>query len=644
MSATEWTFGDDRLRCELRREGEHLSFSMRDLRSGRNWGPAPLLALEIHDRALQRTVRFGDYRIDAVEAVDGGVHVIVGEGLRKISIGLWLRVRNGELDVLLPPLEIYERWPDHFRLFAIDLLPGFLSVGADGTLILPIGEGALCRPAGKPAVQDRFLVYLEQARWEICSLLPLAGAHDPRGGLALLALEGDCDAECRVATDGQGRGSVGFAFSLRRYCPDPVDFDNRRFLFAPIPPEADPARFAAKRLRRHVMETLGKPTLKQRAAESPHVAYALQTFTTKTWHGMENEGWEMVNRDKSNPVTYQSAMTFAETAALLRRLREAGVDKLHVIVNGYQPRGHDGLYPTRFPIDERPGGESGFRSLIGSAKGLGYEISVHDDFMMNVPHSPDYDPDTVIRDLFGEPLVSGWWGGGLEYQTWGLALPDSKLGGHLERMRNLGLNGMYYCDYMLRPLEVNYHPRWRGPRSHSARGQVRILNEARRVFGAVSTELGTYPAALAVDSVCSAQGRPLPADWPLAKLVDQFVPLWSYVFHGLVLQGGGNLTWRGVMDLILKGLHLHEAFSARFVKIPVLDDKRVAAYAAFYKLGVTRFGYLQAEELTEWATPEPGVQTSVFGDGTRVRADFNTLRLEVDGQEIKAPAGLLPEQ
>ncbi|MBS3764025.1 MAG: hypothetical protein KGZ25_12065, partial [Planctomycetes bacterium] len=213
---------------------------------------------------------------------------------------------------------------------------------------------------------------------------------------------------------------MGFAARLRHEWPDPIDIGHRRYVYSSMGPDDDPVHFTARRLRRYVQEELGKPTVKERAAELPEVDYMLKSISLKAWHAMENEGAEMANRDKSNPITYQSAMTFDETKIQLQRLRKGGIDKMHVFVNGYQPRGHDGLYPSRFPIDERAGGEEKFRELVRFGKEMGCHMSVHDDFMMNLPHSPDYDPDVVIRDKYGEPLPGGWWGGGVEYQTWGL--------------------------------------------------------------------------------------------------------------------------------------------------------------------------------------------------------------------------------
>ena len=73
------------------------------------------------------------------------------------------------------------------------------------------------------------------------------------------------------------------------------------------------------------------------------------------------------------------------------------------------------------------------------------------------------------------------------------ALPPARLEKHLARVRDLGVHGMYYADYMMQPLEVNYHPRWRGPRGHHNRGMVRVLDACREAFGACATEFRTFP-------------------------------------------------------------------------------------------------------------------------------------------------------
>lgn len=643
MNATEqWTLEDGALKLTLQKEPSHLTAVVTDKANGITWGPVPLLALEVHDKTLRRETRLEKYRVDVVEPQFDGLHVIVGDAAHCVLVGLWFRLINGELSVTLSLPEVYERRPAHFRLFAIDLLPGLLTVNAAGRLLMPIGGGAFCSPADKPKIQDRFLIYLEQDRWELGTTLPYGAVETPRGGMMMLARQGAADAQCRVATDGKGAGQLNFAFSLRRFWPDPVDFDTREFRFIPVPKGADLPMFCATRLRRHALEDLGKKPLKERAAESPEVAYVLNAYTIKPFYARENEGMEGRGLNVGSPISFILGMTFDECRDNLTRLRKAGIEQAYCQNVAWNARGHDGLYPARFPIDERLGGESRFRELIryGNEE-LGYHMCVHDNFSMNIPHAPNYDPDVLIHDMFGEPLLSGWWGGGLEYQTWGLALPHDRLEGHLERMQGLGLRGMYYCDYMMRPLEVNYHPRWKGPRSHSAKGQVRVLKAAQKMFGAVATEYGSMPVIVAADYVCGSGGRYVEASWPIKQLIDQFVPVWDLTVQGLIFSEQTGLSWESAMRAVLFGKHIRDEWTVRSaVRHAPLDDARIAKEVAMYELCLKRFGRLQTEFITAFSEPAPKVQCTTFSDGTQVSADFGKGELLVNGKRIDRPAAL----
>lgn len=633
---------DKRLSCRIERGADDLQCTLQDKATGATWGPTRLLALEIHDKTLRREERFETYQIERCEAGEDRCHIVVGRADGGVLVGLHLALEEGELVLRIAVPEIYERRPEHFRLFAVDLLPELMQAGPDGTILLPLGSGTTFSPRGKAACEDRFLIYLEQERWELAPLLPICAAHTPQGGLLALASQGACDAQCRVATDGEGRGTVGFATSLRRDWPDPVDVNVRAVRFVPLAGDADLVHAAAARLRRHVVEDLGKTTLRARAEASPEVAYVAEALTTKMSFAQEAEGLEMAGKNGDDPVTWFLGMTFAEAEEGLKRLHQAGIEKVHTQMVGWNARGHDGLYPTRFPIDERLGGERGLRELIAAGQTLGYQISMHDNFMMNIPHAPDWDEECLTHDRYGEPLLHGWWSGGLEYQSWPLAFPRARLQGHLERVRDLGVRGLYYCDYMMQPLEVNYHPRHKGPRSACLAGQVRVWDAAREIFGAVGTEFAPLPAALHCDYVCYASGRKGRAHWPVRALMETTVPLWELALHGLLIKECVGVSWDRVQHQIAFGELPRGQWSYRNFRgnITELDDAAVARFKAVYDLSVKRFGFLRYEALTRWAEPAPGVTETAFSDGTAVTADRNTGELVVNGEDIPCPAAL----
>ena len=637
-----WTIADSALSFTVTQSENGLTAHLRDLRTGREWGPSPLLIPEVHDRSGQRTDRLETYRIDRVESGADFIHPIIGHTASGIALGIWFRLVKGELRVVLSLPEVYERIPTRYRLFAVDILPGFMDANSTGRVLTPIAGGTSFCPANKPAVRDRFLLYLEQSRWELGTVLPLCAAHDTRGGLCAIATGCAQDMECRVETDGKGTGRIGYAITLRRFWPDPVDFENRQIVYSPIRSDEDPVIATAKRLRRHAMEDWKKQPLAERRKVAPEVEYLFHAPTIRPFFGIENEGMFMQSIAKSDPVSFTCTLTFGEARQWLDKYRAAGLRQLHTEFVGWNARGHDGMYPTRFPIDERFGGETGFRELVDWGSAHGWRMNVHDNYGMTIQNTPNYDAECVIHDISGVPLLSGWWSGGDEYFSWPNAFPHARLEGHMEHLKALGIRGKTYCDYMMRPLEVNYHPRWKGPRGDHMRGQMRVMKAAQDIFGAVGTEYGIFPAAMACDSISGFGGRMGRKDWPIGQLCDRKEQTYLLAIHGLVLlETGYHPSWDYVLNAVSHGLHLRDEWAARPVpSIAVITDQGVHAMKAAVDICLGQFGHLLQEEMVSYAEPADKVRVTKFADGTEVSADFNTKELVVNGKRVERPAAL----
>lgn len=641
MTAT-CRFGDDTIEVVCTRKEASLDVECIERKSGRRWGPVPLLKLEVYAKAEFRVETAASFRIDQVEATSDGMHVTVGDRARHVRLGVWLHVRNGELVVRMPMTELYEDKPQTHRTFSVILLPGLMATR--DRLLVPAGPGYTCRVAAKPRITDRFLIYGEQPRWELLPLMPLGAAYDDQGGLLLLATEAAGEAECHAWTDGAGKGGLNFGFSIRQNWPDPVEFATREFRYIPIPPKADAMHFAAKRLRRHVMEDLGKPTLRQRIEESPELRYLRDAYTMKMFFGVENVGIMMDGQPKGDPVTFRRVMTFKECKDILGRFHAAGIDKVLTKAVGYNPRGHDGMWPTRFPIDERLGGETGFRDLIAHGTRLGYQMNVHDNQLGAYVNSPDFDVEKVIHDQWG-PMGGGEWGGGITYVLNALALPQEWIEGQMRGLKALGLQGMAYLDGMGNPLYRDYHPRHRMSRSGYAQGVQRLLKAAGSVYGAVGTECGFLYAALPADYICIAGigGIRCWPEWPVTALLDEVTPVYPLAIHGLLFieRQCGIPTWQDAMDGVLWGLHPRVEWSAHPGIMPVADEAFIARVKAVYDVGIRRFGYLQEQEILFYADSGDGMRQTRFADGTEVVADFTKGELIVNGQPVPPPAVLV---
>jgi hypothetical protein len=614
--------------------------------SGEPAARVAVLVLEVYDRAQLRVDRLERPTVDRLERVGDAIHLTVSDRSRGIVVGAWFRpLPDGGFSVSVSPAEVYECKPDLYRLFAIDVLPGLVGCGPDGELLLPVNTGVLCRPANKPRASDRFLIYGEQSRWELLPTLPVCAAQTPAGGLVVLAASGAAETECRVATDGGGNGTVGLSMFWRSHDVTPLDQSTREIRFHPMPAGADITVFTADVLRRHVTDDLGKPPLAQRAAESPEVAQLLGAYILKLFYGVQAQGQMLGDAGGStdgNVPRFLLTMTFDEAAVGLQSLRDAGVDRMYTQNVGWNFRGHDGAYPTRFPVEERVGGEAGFRALIAARHAVGDAMTVHDNYVDAYTISPDFDPELVTVDPYGQMQIRGFWGGGPSYLQWPLAFAERHLEDQMRRVRDLGVRGPYYLDGMGSPLYANHHPRHRGSRTELARGIDRLLRAARGLFGSAATETGFLYCSLTPDLVANPGGHDLVRlcrpDWPITGLLDQIVPLWQLVMSGLVVTENQGLSWTDTMRAVLLNQHPRYEWSTRPGVHPVLDRPMIGKIAARHALLIKRFGHLRTQRLVDYARDGDGVEHSRFEDGTRVSADFATGELLVNDERVARPA------
>jgi hypothetical protein len=637
-------FGDSKLCVDVELGEEVVSLRLRDPATGRVLGESPLQTLEVCDSRMPRVEFVERTRVLDRERTRDGVHLTIYDAAHDLYIGVWLAVRDGELRVVVPPAEVREGQSELYRLFAVDLLPGLMRCGARGSVLLPLNTGCVFSPSGAPETAERFMIYGDQERWELLPLLPVCAVKQPAGGLMALAVQGAADMRCNVFTDGRGGGRVNFAIVFREAWPAPVDHGEREVVFTPLARKAPLVLTAAKRLRRHVMEDLGKPTLKQRAGESPQVAYLLKSYIMKLFFGHQEVGSMLNDRAEENGrMLFKRVMTFDQALAGLRRLKAAGVEHVLTQSVGWNTRGHDGLWPTRFPIERRLGGEAGFRALMGGGRELGYHMTAHDSYAAAYA-SPDFNSEWAVHTLWREPRVTGYWGGGLQYLQWGLALPEDRVGGEMRRVQALGLEGVYYLDTIGPPLMVNYHRVHGGSRGECARGYNRFTETAKAIFGGCGIEMGYLYCTIPADSIVN-RGIPwhltlFRPEWPISRLKLERVPLWQLALHGLVVTESHGEHWQATMECILYGDTPRVEWSAEPGIMPVLDDKLIAAICAKNELCVTRFGHLVTEELVDWQRLGEQAHQTTFADGTKVVADFAASRLTVNGKAIARPKAL----
>ncbi len=620
-----------------------------DLETGTAWGPAPVAVLECLSRGEQLVApvrglipelrQDGDYIELRYAAERPGVVLVVQ-----------LRLAGGELIVTVPSQRIEQTNHDAYLLYGVDILPGLMRTDADapGHLVLPIRNGAVCYPERHQRLRDAFLVYGEQHRWWDMPMLPCCGAVRTTSQAALLAIaeSGECDAQCRVDLDGHGAGKTWFSFRYRHTPIDPVDPIDRRLRIVPLRGKDAGYQGMGRYLWRWIPRYSGRPPMAERAKTCPKLAYAASAYTLKIFHAHKD-----ITHDGSG--NYHVDTTFDQAIEQLRFLKAKGIERVWAQCVGWNLDGHDGCYPTRFPVDARLGGEPGFKRLLDAGRELGYQISVHDNYLDNYKRSPDWNSEDIVHTVYDELLCQGTWCGGQCHRSWADALPDSKLRCQLERVRDLGVDASYYIDAMGMPLELNYYPRYRdrGYRRACAEGIRRILSTAEDVFGSTGTEAGFLYVAAFTDSMGATYHS---VDYDRNELADDLVPLWCMALRGHIFYSSQHLyayaMGPGGKGMVPRLLELAElgmvprtettyVFSPWGVPVEAYADAiRMEYDLMLNRLEGLTFASLDDHRVVE-GNPRQGnhVTESRYSNGTTIDCNWAEPSLTIDGEPWPLP-------
>ncbi len=113
-----------------------------------------------------------------------------------------------------------------------------------------------------------------------------------------------------------------------------------------------------------------------------------------------------------NPANNDHHVTFDTRAEELRRLKERGLDRAYIHLDGWGRHGYDNLHPDPFPPHEGAGGAAGMKRLADTARELGYIFGVHDQYRDYYYDAPSFDLDKAVQEIDGgHPFCSVWYGG-----------------------------------------------------------------------------------------------------------------------------------------------------------------------------------------------------------------------------------------
>ena len=286
--------------------------------------------------------------------------------------------------------------------------------------------------------------------------------------------------------------------------------------------------------------------------------------------------------------------------------RTAGFDRVCIFNTGWNNKGFDSGYPTRFPVNPERGDEESFRKAAEYGRSLSpdYIFCVHDNYRDVYPNSPEFTFGEVMTDRTGGKIMGGIWRGGRCYLECGkctLKYAERDLP-HIASM--CGRGAIYLDVQGCVDLRNCCHPDHPGSRRDDAQWRLETFRIAKKYIGAVATEgaphefavrdidLGAYPP---IKSGSAPNMKP--------------IPFFQLVYHDSVFSFCGQ----GVSGV----------YGAEYVN-------RVALYGMLpWDFGPAS---LRISKDLRRACTEPmllhefcgdGVEHTVFADGTEVFANFS---------------------
>lgn len=277
--------------------------------------------------------------------------------------------------------------------------------------------------------------------------------------------------------------------------------------------------------------------IRDREGERPALRYAADAPEIRIRMGWKPAPSPVLMQTEETEPPMHVACTFDEVCRLIDALKARGVKKAELCLVGWNKSGHDGRWPTAFPVEPALGGEERLRALIAYAKDNGYAIVCHTNSTDAYAISPYFTDDVILKDKNGNTMSAGNWSGGSGRRVCPAAA-ERIAEELLPKVRELGFEGLHYIDVLavIMPMKCA-HPAHPVTRRETVAHYERIMALCHELFGGFASE-GAYDFARRyVD-----YGFYVTGGMPDVPILDVHVPLWQIVYHGIILAGASTKT------------------------------------------------------------------------------------------------------
>jgi|GEM_PF-1278576 len=526
---------------------------------------------------------------------------------------------------------ISEGLPHLYRLLSLEILPDFGAAksGEDGYLTLPNWSGIQTFYDKTYPREVRQTIYSSNDQWDNNCNMPVFGITRAHGTLCGLVAAGELDAKliCRVHWEREQSNSVHPEIVYRWQQEDERIAGNRevRYSFAPAHYEGGMGYvFCGTEARAFYRAERGMQSWQEKALTRLETVEYLDRFFLKIFMAYKEP-------EANGQGKYHVTCSFDDAKEILRECLSRGMKKLNVVLVGWCRDGHDGMCPTRFPVDERLGGEEAMRSLAQWCRENDIVLAAHDYFGASYTCSPEHNTQDLIRHRSGEYWESVIWSGGQCHQICPAVYVDKHVKRDMPILHDMGLHGHEHIDAIGSSM-LCYSP------DHPLASRSAFMDKVREMFrfandtfGSVSTE---YPFGAYFDVIDGYYWiYENPGAWHRATEVGRFfldrsIPLIPIVLHGSIncCSQAGSRPESSLLTLLDYGLSPQAEVCARpspefgIEEYSRQMDAIAEAYHVFYgETGV--LSLLGRTDIDGRWEPAPGVHVTRYSNGSMLHVN-----------------------
>ena len=452
----------------------------------------------------------------------------------------------------------------------------------------------------------------------------------------------------------EGKYTFSYEYDLSKcgaYEPLVIDF-------YPMAKGADNYSAMARRYREYLIETGQMPKmLKERVAENEHLAYAAKAPEIRIRQGWKPVPTPVKHQTLENEPEMRVAVTFEQVMEIADELKRQGVNEAQLCLVGWNHKGHDGRYPTVFPVEPSLGGEEKLRECIKYVQSLGYRIVGHTNHTDIYEISSDWNGGAdAAKNPDGSLQANAYWSAGQMYNICYKQSHDKYFWGYEPKVAELGFRGLEYVDVVsiIKP-HICYDPAHPCTRKKGVEYANKMLQGLRDLFGGSQSEGGLWFTAKSLDYalyVTMALDR-----LKKYEFIDEYVPIWHIVFNGYMLHNPASQTVNFTLKEPLYALRNVEYaarpmfyFYSAFVDDPKKNwmgnadltyknkedlERSVAAIKSGYD-AFKEWEYLQFETMEQHDILAKGICCSTYSDGSRVVANYTKEPYIFEGKEVAA--------